>query len=306
MLKKNNIILLVITALSLLSCKKEVEDINVLNSVDFGKADYYKPFLFCKKELQPLEKVFHFEFNDEAIKENSFIELSLYDRKLNQPVSPSIVTIWKDGEEQKNNRFTIRSGDVERVSLSLLFNPDADSDNYQWLFRVSASSLDRIGNVTLENQHEAPAVLLLSAKFNKRINPLLLGIIIFFVVVIGSLLVWMLIVRKVLYPTFKVAAITILDPYFNMYKLGSYRKVVFTNRAEKQGSMSKFFQGKVLYAVNEVWTDKWELLPHDRNSVKAVSNKNYLIEPYTGRLNKSYEYTVTNVLTNVKIKLKIN
>lgn len=304
--KKNKSILLILVVLSLFSCKKEVEDINVLNSVDFGEADYYKPFLFCKKELTPLDKTFRFEFNDEAQKENSFVELSLYDRKTNQPVTSSVVSILKDGEEQKGNKFTISANDEEMLTLGLLFDKNADSDNYQWLFRVSASSLDRISNITLENQDEEIAVLLISAKFNKRINPLLLGIIIFLIVVVGALLIWWLVIRKALYPTFKVGAVTILEPYYNMYKLSSYRKVVFTNKAEKQSTLSKTFQGKILYAVNEIWIDKWELLPYDRNSIKAVSNSNYLIEPFTGRLNKNYDYTVTNVHTNTKIKLKIN
>lgn len=290
------------------SCQHDDEDIRVLNSVDFGKISYYKPFLFSKKEIQPLEKTLIFDFNDEARKENSFVELTLTDRNTGKAVGQDVVTLSVDGVVARNNKMKVAPSQfnaTNELTLGFLFEENAPSGNYQWLMKVTDSSLDRVEDIHLESQHN-PAVILLSATFSKRMNPLLLGIYIFLAVVAGLLLFWILIMRPLMYPRFNIAAITVFEPYYEMYKPRSYYKIVFTNRAERQSFFRKLFKGKILYAVNEIWTEKWELLPKNKNAVKPVLNRNLLIEPFTPYLNKQIDYTVTINNTGQKIKMRIH
>jgi len=293
---------------TLFSCQQDDEDIRVLNSIDFGKAGYYKPFWFCKKEILPLEKTLVFEFNEEAKKENSFVELTLTDRNTGKAVGKELVSMLVNGTVAPDNKINVTPSQLDatnELKLGFLFNENAGSGNYQWLMKVTDSSLDRIDEVHLETQ-ATPAVFLISSAFSKRMNPLLLGIYTSLAVIVGLLLLWILVMRPVKYPRFNIAAITVFEPYYEMYKPKSYYKIIFTNRAEKQSFFQKLFKGKILYAVNEVWTEKWELIPKNKNTVKPLLNRNILVEPFSPYLSKQVDYTVTINTTGQKIKIRIH
>lgn len=292
----------------LFSCRPNDGDIRVLNSIDFGKAGYYKPFWFCEKEILPLEKTLVFEFNEEAKKDDSFIELTLTDRNTGNVVGQDIVSMLINGEETHTNSIKISPSQLNtdnEMIFGFSFHEEAPSGNHQWLLKVTDSSLDRVEDIHLETQND-PAVFLISATFSKRMNPLLLGVYIFLAVVVGLFLFWILVMRPLLYPRFSIAAITVLEPYYEMYKPRLCHKIVFTNhRAKKQSVFRKLLQGEVLYAINDVWTEKWELVPKNKNAVKPILNRNILIEPFGPYLNKQVDYTISINNTGQKIKIRI-
>ena len=290
------------------SCRGDDDNIRVTNSIDFGKVSYYKPFVFCKKEIHPLEKTLVFDFNEEAKKDNSFVELTLTDRNTGKAVEQESVTMLINGEEIRNNKVKISPSllnAANEITFGFLFHPNTPSGNQQWLLKVTDSSLDRVDNIHLETQND-PAVVLISAGFSKRINPLLLGLYIFLAILVGLFLCWVIAIRHIMYPRFKIAAITVMEPYYEMYKPRLCYKIIFTNRVEKQNFFQKLFTGEILYAVNEVWTEKWELVPKNKNTVKPILNRNIMIEPFSPYLSKQIDYTITISNTGQKIKLRIN
>jgi hypothetical protein len=290
------------------SCQHEDEDIRVPNSIDLGKVSYYKPFFFCKKEIHPLEKTLVFEFNEEAKKDNSFVELTLTDRNTGKMVGQESVSMLINGEETRNNKIKISPSllnEAGELTFGFLFHEDTPSGNHQWLLKVTDSSLDRVDNIHLETQDD-PAVVLISTVFFKQINPLLLGLYIFLAILVGLFLCWIIAIRPIMYPRFRIAAITVMEPYYEMYKPRLCYKIIFTNRVEKQNFFQKLFRGEILYAVNEVWTEKWELVPKNKNSVKPILNRNIMIEPFSPYLSKQIDYTVTINNTGQKIKIRIH
>lgn len=292
----------------LFSCRPDDEGIRVTNSIDFGKVSYFKPFLFSKKEIHPLEKTLVFDFNEEAIKDNSFVELTLTDRNTGNAVGRESVTMLVNGEETRNNKVRISPSllnEANELTFGFLFHEGTPSGNHQWLLKVTDSSLDRVDNIQLETQND-PAVVLISTGFSKQINPLLLGLYIFLAILLGLLLCWIIAIRHIMYPRFKIAAITVMEPYYEMYKPRLCYKIIFTNRVEKQNFFQKLFTGEILYAVNEVWTEKWELVPKNKNAVKPILNRNIMIEPFSPYLSKQIDYTITINNTGQKIKIRIH
>lgn len=290
------------------SCQREDESIRVPNSIDFGKVSYYKPFFFCKKEIHPLEKTLVFDFNEEAKKDNSFVELTLTDRHTGEAVGQESVTMLINGEETLNNKVKISPLQLDTanaVTFGFLFNEDTPTGNHQWLLKVTDSSLDRVDNIHLETQNDPPIVLI-SAGFSKQINPLLLGTYIFLAILAGLFLCWIIALRHIMYPRFRISTITVTEPYYAVYKPRLCYKVVFTNRVEKQNFVRKLFTGEILYAVNEVWTEKWELRPKNKNAVKPVLNRNIMIEPFSPYLSNQIDYTITINNTGQNIKIRIN
>ena len=81
--------------------------------------------------------------------------------------------------------------------------------------------------------------------------------------------------------------------------------VVISNKSEKQSYINKIFTGSIIYIVNEIWTDTWELTPKgNKKSLRVNLHGKYMITPITSELENYSEYKLENINTREIITLK--
>ena len=132
------------------------------------------------------------------------------------------------------------------------------------------------------------------------------AIIVAAILLVAALLVWMFVMKAILFPTFRVGKIQLSDPvpYNTLKRMRSYRKMILTNKTPKQGFFDKVFAGKILYEVNDLWTSDVVIEPKDRNSVRLRCPKDFMADARV--LKKNQEYTIQNMTTGTKTKIKIS
>ncbi|NDV58123.1 hypothetical protein [Bacteroides sp. 519] len=286
----------------LFSCNSEKTD----NSTLWGETTYYSNFLFYKYDPVIMEKTLRLEFNNNA-RSVTGVKLGIFekdDKDKLQPVKQGI-RLYKNGEPCSGNEFTV-SGNEEEARIGIEFLSDAREGIHKWYFKViDDGGLDRINDSEISAEPK-PVLLELRAKKADIWNPLALTFTWLLIILVAILLLWMLVLRNLVYPRFKVGAFTVTDPYYSMRRLRGCYKLVCTSKPVKQSALSKLFKGTVIYEVNPFWTKDWVIIPRDSSSIKPIGTPEYTFEPYTVSLRKATEYKVTNNKTGEKLILIIN
>ena len=253
------------------------------------KVTYYSSFLFCK-ESQPdtlfcdLAAV----FNAEAVKNGSLVTFKVSD---NEDPKSKDFTVLLNGQPCAGQQFELDAKTLKGAVLGIVFNHDAESGKRY--FKIEAVDngmlLDRIN----EDVPQSYSTTVRGA-YNVDTNPLKLGLIWFGVILIASLLVWFICLRRMFFPVFKVGTITVSSPYYKILKLRGVRQLVWTNTEKKQNLFSLIFTGKVLYEVHAFWTDEWVMTPSSTKGLRIKGNPVYVVSPYASCLSKCTPYDVTN------------
>ena len=127
------------------------------------------------------------------------------------------------------------------------------------------------------------------------------------ILILAAIMLWLLLVKRFVYPTIGVKTIQISDPYFSKVNVKGKRRVVFTNKNIKQGILSRIFTGEILYKKNEIWTSPLAFeAGARRKTLRVVRTKDYAFDPYTSTLKAPNDYIVENINNNTKIKISIN
>lgn len=295
-------ILICLILWSMTSCKEEKSP----NATFWGETGYYKNFLFYKYKPEVMEQTLIFDFNEDA-KSVQEVKFGLYKKSADRKFTSTEgeIVLYKNGDKCINNVFTV-SGTEREVTLGIEFLAETPQGVHKWYLRtLDNGGLSRINDCDIESDAYPLAMEIYSQK-EDNLNPLLLGIIWFLIVSILIILVWILILKRIFYPVFKIGPIVINGTYYSMRKIKGYRKVICTNRAKKQSFINQLFIGKILYEVNPFWSSEWVIIPRDKTSIKPIGAKNYTIDPYTVCIKKGVEYTITNNISLEKIKLILN
>jgi hypothetical protein len=89
-----------------------------------------------------------------------------------------------------------------------------------------------------------------------------------------------------------------------MKQLKRYRKLVLTNKPQKQSAINKLFTGKIQYELNQIWSSDVMIEPRDRNSVRLRCPKEYMADARVLKLHQ--DYTIQNMTTGTKTRIKIS
>ncbi|MCR5013469.1 MAG: hypothetical protein K6A28_01695 [Bacteroidales bacterium] len=307
--KKIHILSLLCACVLLSSCKEKTTDGTA--PTRWGKEDYYESFLWKKHAPDTLYRTIEFEFNDDA---KNFMDkplrLGLYKRTDSGkmlPVKESEMEVFVDGRKCPDNIVDVAPG-TEQLEVGIVFNPEAENKVHHWFFRaVDDGGLERINDLAPDAFNADNASLLdVDVEKHKVMNPLAEVLILIGIVIGIALLLWFLMFKFVLFPRFRVGKMQLTDPvpYNSLLRLRKYRKLVLTNKAKKQGFFSRLFTGRILYEVNSIWTNDVVVEPKDSNSVRLRCPKDYMAD---GRvLRKQQEYTIQNITTGTKTKIKIS
>ena len=310
MCSKRFFILAVLCPLLLLaSCNKEANNANA--PTRWGKENYYDKFLWKKHVPDTLYRTIEFDFNQDA---KSYMDkplrLGLF-KKTNSgkmlPVTESEMEVFVDGKKCANNIIDVQPG-TDQLKVGIVFNPAAENKVHHWFFRaVDDGGLERINDMDPDTYNADNASLMdVEVDKHKVMNPLAEGTILTAILLVAALLVWMFVMKAILFPTFRVGKIQLSDPvpYNTLKRMRSYRKMILTNKTPKQGFFDKVFAGKILFEVNDLWTSDVVIEPKDRNSVRLRCPKDFMVDARV--LKKNQEYTIQNMTTGTKTKIKIS
>ncbi len=302
------IILLALPALLLCACNKE-SDKNT--ATRWGKENFYKDFLWKKYVPDTLCREMAFDFNDDAKNYMSEpLRLGLFKKTDNGkmlPVMEDEMEVFVDGIKCEDNVISVEPC-TEKIKVGLVFNPAAENKVHHWFFRaVSDGGLERINEMDADTFNNPKSSLMeIEAEKNKIMNPLAEGLMFIGIFLVAALLVWLLILKPIFFPTFRVGKIILSDPvpYMSQKRLRGSRKLILTKDKPSQSGLSRLFTGKILYDVNPMWTSDIVIEPRDKNSVRVRISKEYMADARTMKVHN--EYVIQNMTTGVKTKVKIS
>ncbi len=266
---------------------------------DMGTARWYDSFLFMgASEQEQLEVDLQAVFNDEALKEGAAVELTVGD-----PDGGDDYHLLFNGEPVENGRIALSAGQTDKSLLSVVFDPDArEGSRYLELKPVAKRNLDNINDQRVEEY-----TLTLRAKYHVGWNPLKTILMWVAIILLTLLLLWMLIIRRLVYPPISVKSIQINDPYFSKVNVKGARRVVFTNKTEHQGLLSRLFTGEILYKKNEIWTSPLAFeAGSKKRTLRVVRTKDYTFDPFTSQLKAPNDYMVESTDGTTKVSMTIN
>ena len=302
MLRNNFFVIWVVFSTIFFSCNKNEVD----NSMLWGKTDYYTDFLFNKYEPVKMTKTICFKTNEDANGRVGNVKFGLYKKTEDDSYIPvkDEIRLYKNDVLCENNTLLITPQDKE-VQLGIEFTPKAEEGIHKWFLKVlDNGGFDRINEYAMDEE-SLPLLLEWKAEKNEIFNPLKLGLNIFLLTLFGILLVWFLIMKPILYPTFKIGNIQFTnDTYFSTKRIYGARKLVVTNSLRKQSAINKLFTGKIVYEKNDLWPDEWEINPKGKGG-KLITNRKYTITPFTASLNKQMEYELEHLSSDVKATITL-
>lgn len=310
MCSKRFIILAVLCPLMLLaSCGKKADEPNA--PTRWGKENYYDKFLWKKHVPDTLYRTIEFDFNQDA---KNFMDkplrLGLFkktDSGKMLPVTENEMEVFVDGEKCPQNIIDVQPG-TDQLKVGIVFKPEAENKVHHWFFRaVDDGGLERINDMDPDTYKADNASLMdIEVDKNKVMNPLAMGTALTSLLLIAALLIWLFVMKAILFPTFRVGKIQLSDPvpYNTLKRMRGYRKMILTNKQPKQGFFDRVFAGKILYEVNDLWTSEVVIEPKDRNSVRLRCPKDFMADARV--LKKNQEYTIQNMTTSTKTKIKIS
>ena len=302
MLRINYFIVIAFIASILISCGEKEMDTSML----WGETDYYSDFLFKNYEPVKMTKTICFETNEDANGRVSNVKFGLYKKTEDESYIPvkDEIRLYKNNVLCENNVLLITPEDHE-VQLGIEFTPEAEEGVHKWFLKVlNNGGFDRINEYATE-EDSLPLLLEWKAEKNDIINPLKLGMNISLFVLFGLILIWFLIMKPIIYPTFRIGNIQFTNgSYFSTKRIYGARKLVVTNSSKKQNAINKLLTGRIIYERNEFWIDEWELHPKGKGG-RLNTNRKYTITPFTTSLNKQMEYDIEHLSTGVKAKITL-
>ena len=310
MCSKRFLILAVLCPLMLLaSCGKKADEPNA--PTRWGKENYYDKFLWKKHVPDTLYRTIEFVFKQDAKNYmDKPLRLGLFkktDSGKMLPVTESEMEIFVDGQKCPLNIIDVQPG-TDQLKVGIVFKPEAENKVHHWFFRaVDDGGLERINDMDPDTYQADNASLMdIEVDKNKVMNPLAMGTALTTLLLLAALLVWLFVMKAIFFPTFRVGKIQLSDPvpYNTLKRMRGYRKMILSNKQPKQGFFDRVFAGKILYEVNDLWTSEVVIEPKDRNSVRLRCPKDFMADARV--LKKNQEYTIQNMTTSTKTKIKIS
>jgi len=270
-------------------------------TIDFGEACYYQPFLGVKSDTVIIERELKFDFNDYAKEKDSYVTMKLVDEN-NNSLNDKNILLYLDGNVVPDKTITLNSDkQTGSVKIGIKILPDYKEGYTSGFFTISQHNLNRINDNDLQTSNET-RLFKWEAEHTVVMNPLKKGLLWLLSLVIGLLVLWFLI-RNMIYPKFKKGRIQILEPYFSGINFGRGTKlIVLTNKRTKQSLFNEIFTGKIEYEVNQLYDKEIELRPRKGNKIKIKLPLGAKIFPPVVNLEKFQSYTLE--INKQKIKIQ--
>lgn len=158
--------------------------------------------------------------------------------------------------------------------LKVQFNHDATTGKrYFTLNPASIISIDFINGQPTNNYKGTS----LRTDYNVDWNPLKILLFWLAIAFVVCILLWLLIFKKIVYPTIKMGRVTLTGPntYYASKKIKGARKVVLTSKNETQNIFSRIFTGEIKFIKADHFSPELSIFPAGRKKkVKIRPNAN--------------------------------
>ncbi len=288
---------------SLWSCEEKSDDIQI-EDVSFETSIYHPSFLFSKERNDTVTKELKFEFNDWAEENNSKVVFAVYDDSdlLIDSENKNIQLLVND-QPVATGKIELNSKNLKQgqLSLSLVFLRNVQNEVFNGYIKVNNSDLDRINNVA--DMQNSP-ILSWSAKQKVIWNPLLKYLVITIAILLGMFLVWLIILRPIVYRRFQKVSLTIQSPFFKKITLKNAISLSLNNAGKKQKGKERLLAGKRLNYTHPFFETPILITPKSKSEAYINLGTNYSIQPYTSVLKRGHNtYTITKTKTKEKITI---
>lgn len=255
-MKAHNIILsVVLSMMCFTSCKD--------NGTFWGKTNYYDNFLFVKYEPVRMEQTLVFDFNEDAQRLfNGDINFEVVEKNANGAFNVAQnIKLYKNNKACSNNILSINKYD-KPVTVGIEFTDKAtDGSHTLFLREKGTSGIDRIDYQVLGTG--------IYVTKNKDMNPLLLSLMWFAIIVLGICIIWIIMLKPLLYESFKVKQLIITTDSFNSTKIRGCKQVICSNKKQKQSFINELFIGKRVFVQDEFFTADLIITPRDKKTVRV-------------------------------------
>ncbi len=275
----------------------------------WGKTNSYDPFLWKKQVPDTLKQTLCFDFNDDAKNYMaSPLKLGVFKKDEDghlRRVEAAEMQLFVNGQLLNGNVITVNATDKE-LEVGVVFNENAENKVHYWYIKpLDNAGLDRINDQ--ENYGADDAIMEIKLNKHHVMNPLAEGLMWFGIFVLASLALWFLILKHIIFPTFRVTRIQLTgpEPYFSQAKIKGCRMCVLTAKAPHQNWFNKVFTGEIKYVVNNIWSGDVVITPRDKKSVRIAPAKGvYTTDARFFRSNE--EHVIVNENTKAKTNVKIS
>lgn len=227
------------------------------DSVNLNKAIYRKAFLWSEAETILSKNVVVLDWNKDAIDSNAKATFLLVDENM-QPL-PDYYIVGIDGKEIPDNRFIVNS-DIKEIELCLGCKPGTNEGRKDgYLLLESSHTLDRINDVNVvRGQAPQDYIFHWSFKYDEQMNNIVFFFWTLILTICALLLIWFIILKPILSPTFGKfsKAFTVLENNMivlsqRRINLKGYKEFHLTPKKTitKQSVMSRIFTGRIGYLV---------------------------------------------------------
>lgn len=278
---------------------RPVRNIDIVSIEQSANVTWYDKFLFwdAKKQdtiLIPLKTV----WNNLAKKYVS--EMTVHTSC--SSLESSDYTLFLNGKEVSSNKFKLSAKNEDDV-LAFVLSTSAPEGKHFIQLQSKPGDFENVETINDEPVLNYDNTVRL--KYDEVWNPMKWVCFIVFLILLGLLLLWFLVLKRIFYPTFNIKRIQINEPYYKSKTIKGARLFVMTSKSCKQNIFDRLFKGEIIYEVNSEWTDPIELVPFKKGAKVKTFGK-YSVEPYSTTIIKQQDYEFEHVDTRVKCQITVN
>lgn len=308
--RTSKIIVTVFSVIVLVSCNGKEE---VKPGYLWGETECFNDFLWKKYKPDTLYQNIRLDFNEDAqMFMEEPVEFGIFkkadDGRLIQ-VLPNEMEVFVNGIKAGENVIVVQPTD-KNLRVGIVLNRTAEDKVHNWFIKpVKDGGLERINNMPADDFNKDDVALQHIQLEKKHIaNPLAVCVGIIGAIIIALLLLWLLIIKHIVYPSFRVGRVNLRDPlpYMKVINVKHCRQLVLTSKPNKQTAMNKLFTGKIQYEIDPMWTSEISIEPRDSNSVRIRPSKDYLVSSRTLKKNVDYEIINQSTKPNTKTIIRIS
>ena len=225
-----------------------------------GEVVYYPKFWWSQEKSEELSTVLQLQPSDDAAVNNCCVEFEFVDKD-GKIIPTSELLIKVDDVLLDRNRFTANCN-KDTYTIKFEYTPEAKGGKHQGYLRLVSHNLDRCGNEDV-SCGKCVNALCWQINHDKCMNPLAKCLMWCSIVLLAAILVWMLVIKHILYPRFRKIKKTLVIPNQTpiVMQFKGARKLIVDNVKHKQSWWNRVWTGKVIYKQHTSITSPITLKP---------------------------------------------
>ncbi len=251
------------------SCSQE----NTIEHVTLGTTTYHDRFLWSDADTVFLNKTLTVCFNKDAVSRGATADLVFTDN-FGKRISTKELQIVFEGKLLSDNviRIAPRGNAEQELNIKFRFLPSAKKGKHQGFILVRSQELKAVNDVEINGNTQ---VVQWTMYFEKQMNPLKKGLIIFAIALFVSIVAARLILhRRTFGSTAKKSITATNESGVILYgpktlRFNGCSEIIFSDLPKEQSALDIFFRGKTLTIVSPAFATPLRLTPYKKKEIKV-------------------------------------